>query len=543
VPRASSATDRPAGPNVADSAWCADCSQVVQENIDEFGMEPEEALADAEQQFGSQGINLSNIVRRLPGASLEDDPAVVREVRTMLELLDEAEEEETLELPYADGKMKITFRRCGAEVAPKLSQSAATLRSECKSKSENVVLAGHQGAVDALISSALAMMQSPSALAVVLEALAVVLMNAENRERLGPRGVAVLVMLLTKNSANPPVLRAALQCCRASMLVHESLRQQFCASAKLIKQIAAVMAASTDDGSTFLAACGALRVTTLSDDSRSRVSKGLEHAKQATELGLLPLILTAARGPMAQQTGQLAELLATLSRLTVTDQICSSLASMDALSLAITELANHMTDAGVAKQACFFLSNISGNDGCKSSIVRASGHLAIIQAMLLHPNNAAMQTDAVAALGNMCLRMPQNCEAIAAAGGIPPIVAAFSQHLGYARMQSKGCLAVRNLVSRNEELREPLLKEGVERVLRDVLVANPDEGYVRNLAIAGLRDLHCAVEMKERFQGEVGNSHTLEMGDANGENHWDNFLETPVAQEAIKREMEELATY
>ena len=352
-------------------------------------------------------------------------------------------------------------------------------------------------------------------------------------------------MLLTKNAAHPPALRAALQCCRASMLVNESLRQQFCSSAKLITQIAAVMKASADDGPTFLAACGALRATTLADDSRSRVSKGLEHAKQATELGLLPLILTAARGPMNQHAGQLAELLATLSRLTVTDAICSSLASMDALTLAITELANHMTDAGVAKQACFFLSNISGNDGCKSSIVRASGHLAIIQAMLLHPNNAAMQTDAVAALGNMCLRMPQNCEAIAAAGGIAPIVSAFSQHLGYARMQSKGCLAVRNLVGRNEELREPLLKEGVEQVLRDVLVANAEEGYVRNLAIAGLRDLHCQVEMKygQAFQGEVGNSHTLEMGDANGENHWDKFLDTPVAQEAIKREMAELATY
>ena len=96
---------------------------------------------------------------------------------------------------------------------------------------------------------------------------------------------------------------------------------------------------------------------------------------------------------------------------------------MDALSLAITELGNHMTDAGVAKQvrrllgprvqpaapclqppaacvqpaapclqpaspclqACFFLANISGNDQCKTSIVRAHGHVAIIQARLLPP--------------------------------------------------------------------------------------------------------------------------------------------------------------
>jgi hypothetical protein len=38
-------------------------------------------------------------------------------------------------------------------------------------------------------------------------------------------------------------------------------------------------------------------------------------------------------------------------------------------------------------------------------------------------------------------------------------------------MQSKGCLAVRNLVGRNEELRAPLLAEGAERTLQDVLLA------------------------------------------------------------------------
>merc|ERR1719261_2298843 len=205
--------------------------------------------------------------------------------------------------------MRITFRRCDAEIAPKLSQSAAALRTECQADKENVVLAGHQGAVDALISATLA---------VVLEALAVVVNNAENRERLGPRGVAVITLLLGKHAEHPAVARAALHCARAAMLVHEALRQQFCNAAKLIKLVAAVLAASTEDAPTFLAACGALRATTLSDDARTRVSKGLEHAKQAAELGVLPLLLNAARGPIGQGgAGPLAELLATLSRLTV----------------------------------------------------------------------------------------------------------------------------------------------------------------------------------------------------------------------------------
>ena len=53
--------------------------------------------------------------------------------------------------------------------------------------------------------------------------------------------------------------------------------------------------------------------------------------------------------------------------------------------------------------------------------------------MLLHPNHAGMQTDAVAALGNMALRMPANCSAIAEAGGLIAVANAFMQHLVRAR--------------------------------------------------------------------------------------------------------------
>ena len=169
--------------------------------------------------------------------------------------------------------------------------------------------------------------------------------------------------------------------------------------------------------------------------------------------------------------------------------------------------------------------------------MRNSGHVAIIQAMLLHPNNAGMQTDAVSALGNMCLRMPLNCEAIAEADGLPAIVQAFTQHIGYTRMQSKGPLCVRNLVGRNPELIAQLLELGVEGPLREVLGKYAD-GYVHNLAKAALRELRCDVHLKEQFQGTLEDAHTLEMGDPNGENHWDKFLETPVAQQAIRAEME-----
>jgi len=348
----------------------------------------------------------------------------------------------------------------------------------------------------------------------------------------------VLVAILRKyHVTDAAVARAGFHACRASMLVQEQHRQQFVTAARLLKLVAPALSKYKEDAPTFLAACGALRATTLADDARARTSKGLEHAKSAMELKVAPVLLEAAKGTVGKSgAAALAELLATLSRLAVTDTICSALADLDALPLAITELGNHMTDAGVAKQACFFLASISGNDACKVSIVQAHGHVAIIQAMLLHPNNAPMQTDAVSALGNMCLRMPVNCEAIAEAGGLPAVAQAFNQHVGHAKMQSKGPLCIRNLVGRNPELIPQLLELGVEATLREVLSKHAD-GYVHNLAKAALRELKCDVHLKESFQGTLEDAHTLEQGDPNGENHWDKFLETPVAQAAIRAEM------
>ena len=514
----------------------------VQENIDEFDMSPEEAVADAISQFESQGVNLSNVIKRAPGAASEDEPesfVALRDLKAALEAAADADdaEEETLELEYGGGKMKVHFMRVNAESAVAFAQHAGALRTACQKDKEQLSLVTLNGAVDALVSSALAVINTATALPPILEALAVVLHDPEGREQLGQRGIAVLTAVIRRHTSDAGVVRGGFHACRASMLVHENHRQQFVTAAKMLKLIAPALVEFKDDAPTFLAVCGALRATTLSDDARARTSKGLEHAKAAMDLKVAPLLLEAAKGPVGQSSpAALAELLATLSRLAVTDQICSQLADLDALPLAITELGNHMTDAGVAKQACFFLASISGNDACKGSIVAGYGHVAIIQAMMLHPNNAGMQTDAVSAIGNMCLRMPVNCEAIAEAGGLPAVSQAFSQHVGYARMQSKGPLAVRNLVGRNPELIDQMLELGVEATLREVMSKHED-GYVHNLAKAALRELHCDVHLKEQFQGTLEEAHTLEQGDPNAENHWDKFLETPVAQAAIREEM------
>jgi hypothetical protein len=516
--------------------------EVVKENVDDLGMEPEEALADAIQQFESQGVNLSNIVKRVPGGDPSDDPAVIvglRALKAALETAADEGEEEELELAFGGGKMKLHFIRVDAERSIALAEAAAQIRTALQKEKEAMALIVLEGAVDALVSSALAVMHTPAALTPILESLAVVLGDPEAREQLGVRGIAALSALLRRHPEDAGVARAGFLACRAAMLVHETHRQQFVASAKLLRIIAPALKHFIDQPATFLSACAALRTTTLSDDARARTSKGLEHAKAAVELKLLPVLLNAAKDTKYAETpAHLAELLATLSRMAVTDQICSALAELESLPLAIGALAAHMTDAAVAKQACFFLASISGNDSCKQQIVAGHGHVAIVQAMHLHPNNVSMQTDAVSALGAMSLRQPENCEAIAEVGGLAAIVQAFTQHVSNPRMQGKGPLAVRNLISRNPEHIAMFVELGVEAPLRQVMGTHPD-GAVHNAAKAALRELHLKVDLKEEWQGTLEDHKILDNGDPEGENHWDKWLETPVAQAAIRQEMEE----
>lgn len=357
----------------------------VQENIDEFEMEPEEALADAIQQFETQGVNLSNIIKRVPGAPESDDPPAVLAVRKLQTALattaesDTAEEEE-LDEAFGTGRMKLMFMKIETDQVQGVAEAAAELRSECqkdkqvgvscparlqrprplqprlrpqcthsgrspppspppplpappratpKSHSraaapapQQLTLVQFNGAVDVLTSTCLSLIDTPSALPVALEALAVIISDAEAREQFGVRGICALSALLRRHADCAPVLTAGFHAARSAMLVHEVHRQQFVSSAGLMKTIVGAMRAHADKKDTFLAACGALRATTLADDMRARTSKGLEHAKAAVQDGVLPLLLAAAQSPIAASSAAaLAEIMATVSRLAVTDQI------------------------------------------------------------------------------------------------------------------------------------------------------------------------------------------------------------------------------
>jgi len=52
-----------------------------------------------------------------------------------------------------------------------------------------------------------------------------------------------------------------------------------------------------------------------------------------------------------------------------------------------------------------------------------------------------------------------------------------------------------------------------------------------------LRELHCSIQLQEKFKGQLGASFKIAQGDMDCENHWNSFMETPAAQHAVKEEL------
>ncbi|KAI2589856.1 armadillo repeat containing 6, partial [Homo sapiens] len=56
----------------------------VRENIEEFAMGPEEAVKEAVEQFESQGVDLSNIVKTAPKVSADGSQEPTHDILQML---------------------------------------------------------------------------------------------------------------------------------------------------------------------------------------------------------------------------------------------------------------------------------------------------------------------------------------------------------------------------------------------------------------------------------------------------------------------------
>ncbi|XP_077894027.1 armadillo repeat-containing protein 6 isoform X2 [Ictidomys tridecemlineatus] len=451
----------------------------VQENIEEFEMGPEEAVKEAMEQFESQGVDLSNIVKSVPKVSAGGP------------------QEPTHDILQALGDLQKSVASSSPE---EVSTHLTRFCDQCKQHKACRFLAAQKGAYPIILAAwKLAAAGDQNLLLQALNALS--MLTDGQPDLLDAQGLQLLVDTLAQSANEANLTCSGIRCVRHASLKHEQNRQGL-VKAGVLPLLTSAIAQHGQHADVVREACWALRVMTFDDDIRVPYSNAHNHAKMIVQENRgLKVLIEAAKG-FSDNPSVLSELFSTLSRLAVRNEFCQEIVDLGGLGILVTLLANCNNHQDLVKQVLSALRAIAGNDDVKDAIVRAGGTESIVAAMTQHLANPQVCEQSCAALCVLALRKPENSRVIMEEGGALAALQAMKAHPQEAGVQKQACMLIRNLVARSQDFSKPILDLGAEALISQARAAHRD---CEDVAKAALRDLGCRVELKELWTGQKGN--------------------------------------
>lgn len=425
---------------------------VVKENMEEFDMTKEEAIQEAQEQFRSQGVDLSNIVI----GGQDGDHVVVKAIE-------------------------------GLNLNENLVENCCVIRSECSKGLAEKVLATQSKGYEALVKVALDNKESFPVRSTATQALSSLLDG--NPDPLDEQGFLVVVQGLNTPSEKVLVeasLDMALSCC----VRHEQNRQN------LVKNgLLDCLDGVVDNHPVMVARLWQALVQ--DDDVRVPFGKAHEHARMIVEDhdGLFKLI-DAVNG--TRRKSDLALLLGCLSSLSVRNEYCQHVVDKGGLQCILDLLVDPDQSVGVVRQSLVLIKTLAGNDNVKKDIRATQGVGIIVNSMSKHVNSRAISHAGCGAITSICLRTPENAQQVMEAGGCQVLVEILKTHMATANVLISCAEAIRNIVSRSRHYCAEFEKADVETILNEVASKHPEaEDSVK----AALRDLNLKVQLKEEWKG------------------------------------------
>ncbi|GCC35229.1 armadillo repeat-containing protein 6 [Chiloscyllium punctatum] len=453
---------------------------VVQENITEFQMDPEEALSEAIQQFESQGVDLINIVKAVRNATTEASD----QKHIVLQALDELRS--ALDLMAVD----------------EMGDHLTNFSEQCSLDFAHRHLAAEKSAYPTVLSSCRQLMSNVPYLLKGVQALGNLLDGQP--DLLDQEGQQLLLEILRQHRDHAALNAMTIRTIRHSCLKHEQNRQDLVQLGVLTLLTGAIVNHG-NQADVIREAGRALRVMTYDDDIRVPFGRAHDHAKLIVmENDGLRIIIEAAKA-FTDNPSVLSELCSTLSRLAVRNEFCQDIVDLGGLTFMVALLADCIEHQEVVKQVLGAFRAIAGNDEVKDAIINAGGTDLIVLAMNRHLGTPQICEQGCAALGMFALRKPENCRVIMEGGGALIALQAMKAHPAEVNVQKQACMLLRNLVARNPDFSQLILEMGAEVLILQAKTTHQD---CEDLAKAALRDLGCKVELQELWTGQkAGISH------------------------------------
>uniref|UniRef100_T1E6H4 Armadillo repeat-containing protein 6 n=3 Tax=Crotalus TaxID=8728 RepID=T1E6H4_CROHD len=450
---------------------------VVQENIVEFAMDPEEALNEAIQQFESQGVDLSNIVKMVSNPASENGQEQKHVVLQILDCLQKA-------VIDADSS--------------KVDESLVNFARQCRQELSVRYLAAQKGAYPAVLAACRLASEERCSLLKALQALSALLDGQP--DLLDVPGQELLLRVIQESRDDADLTLAGIRCIRYACLKHEQNRQDL-VKGGILALLAEAIVRHGDRADVVREACSGLRIMTFDDDIRVPFGHAHDHARMiVTEHNGLGILIEAAKA-FTDDCSVLSEVCATLARLSVRNEFCQEIMDLGGLNFIVALLADCIDHQDVVKQVLSAIRAIAGNDDVKDAIVNAGGTDLIILAMSRHLGNPQVCEQSCAALCMLALRKPENCRVIMEGGGALAALQAMKTHPKEVAVQKQACMLIRNLVSHTQDFSQPILEMGAENLITEARAAHRD---CDDVAKAALRDLGCKVELRELWTGQKG---------------------------------------
>ncbi|ALC42583.1 CG5721 [Drosophila busckii] len=444
--------------------------EVVQENVVEFCMTAEDAKQETIKQFEAQGINLANIIKDLSINAETGKPILNETVEKLKTHISEKSED-----------------------AQQLLELLAILDMECQKSLAHRVLAGKNGAHDALVTlleQTLCAEQLNTAL--LSKCLTAANSLTHKQPDLFDAEALSMVLKLLALQDQLDITCLTLQWLQKACVMHEMNRQHIMSSGvlPLMKPLL-----RKDSARLVRETTAVLRFLVLDDDIRVEFGCAHEHARQIANEMLLQLVELL---PAYEEVNVLSDLLLTIGTLAVRQELCTLIDEAGGLKLIFDIMQANLQHERLNREALKLLRAMAGHDAVKAHIIQ-QGVAPIIKELLeTHQQNENVVAAAFACITTLTLRVKEHSAAFFDTGIAEVMAEALRAHPKHKTVQRNGAWAIRNMVSRSRNQCETWLSFGIEDLLNAAMLEHP---AVAQDIKAALRDLGCKVQLKEEWTG------------------------------------------
>ncbi|WVZ73523.1 hypothetical protein U9M48_021820 [Paspalum notatum var. saurae] len=441
---------------------------MVRENMEDLGMDPDEALADAVEALTLQGADLSGVIKRVPGE------AAAAEVSPVVRVLDELKASHS------------TSVGSGQDLNGLVSL-LDELRGLCCSDegTENAAIAVRNGGVEALVAlCASARVGHERLLASALKTLSSVIRDLGSTEKFRKsEGPKIVMDLLKDDSESSDLLDAGFSVVAAGSAGNEVVKESFM-DLKVDELILQVMRGKSKANMQSL--FDAIRVLLTPDDNRVVASQVYGYSRRFAEIGIAEVLVNALREQVTPSI--MPSACAALKSIAVNDEICRSISEnggIDVLLQCIDE-AGEQKNKVIARSCCSLLSKLAASDANKSVIIQRGGFDRFLKLTSRFSEDPSIIQEVMSMVTILTLRSPENAARAMEVGYGTLAIQSMQKFPSSGQTQKQACLMIRNLVVRNPENRTILLNDGAEKLIRKAKLMH---GSCKDAASSALRDL------------------------------------------------------